>query len=151
VNIDSLKPVVDLFVGSHDFKNFSNPSLDNTTRTIDEISIDSDDDWILIDIKAKSFLWHQIRRMINSWLKVINGELKKDKLIKALHTPATVVDYGLAPAAPLFLMDVHYNDVEFEVNGQILKKMSNRLLTDWHRNTLKRKFLNYFIESVNQS
>jgi tRNA U38,U39,U40 pseudouridine synthase TruA len=51
-----------------------------------------------------------------------SGKLEKEHVIEALHNPDKKVDFGLAPAEPLILMDIIY-DIEFEYD----KKLSNRL------------------------
>jgi tRNA pseudouridine38-40 synthase len=136
------------FEGSHDFRNFSNPSLEDTSRSIDNITISTIDPWIMIDFKAKSFLWHQIRRMVQAWIKFADGKIDQKEILRALEKPENKIDIGLASAKPLFLMDVKYKEIEFIIDRQIINKMLNRLLKAQQDAALRTKFFDNFQERI---
>lgn len=142
-----LKSITRPFLGTHDFKNFTKPNLDKTTRIIDSITITENGAWILIDIKAQSFLWNQVRRLINSWVSCARDRINDSELYQALNNPKIDCDFGLAPPEPLFLMDIEYN-IKFKVNKQILKKMYDNLIRTWQGVKLKEKLFNYIIETI---
>ena len=142
---DRLKAVFAIFQGTHDFKNFVNPHVRDTVRTIDSINMFELKDWITIELKGKSFLWHQVRRLVNSWVRFAQGELDMDELETALYEPNRRFDFGLAPPEPLFLMDIKYN-IKFEINNRILNKTQKHLGNIWHGVVLQKVFFQYLFE-----
>jgi len=147
LNLDFLKSVTKLFQGTHDFKNFAKSNLNNTVRTIESIEVNEEGNWITIDLRAQSFLWHQVRRLVNSWLKFTRGEIDQIVLQAALNAPEVEHDFGLAPAKPLFLMDIEY-DFQFNIDKQLLINMYNRLITTWQDVKLNEKLLNYLFKTI---
>jgi len=147
IDIELLGSIVKHFEGSHDFKNFCNPQLDDTQRTIESINLKPDSTWILIDIEARSFLWHQIRRLVSAWIKYARGELTENQVLEALSEPKSRVDFGLAPPEPLMLMDVRY-DFEFLVDKTLLKKTQRRIFNNWQKVEIKNYLLNYLMEKI---
>ncbi len=137
-----LMSIVDIFRGTHDFTNFSNPQVEDAVRTIESIDIEETPDWVFLDFKAKSFLWNQLRRLVSAWVKYLSDEVGKSDLESALNAPETRYDFGLAPAGPLFLMDVKY-DFDFELETEVWKKMLSRLQRQILDIKTKLNFLNY--------
>jgi len=111
LDLDGLKRASSLFVGEHDFKNFCRRSERSTVRRMDSIKVSRKRNFIYLDIKGESFLWNMVRRMVSALVKYANGEIPKKAITEALAGKQT--DFGLAPAHPLFLMDVTY-DFPFE-------------------------------------
>jgi tRNA U38,U39,U40 pseudouridine synthase TruA len=64
----------DLFVGSHNFTNFARVRDKNPWRNILEISIGENEGFDFLEVKAESFLWHQVRCMARALLLVGEGE-----------------------------------------------------------------------------
>jgi len=147
VSVEKIQEAVALFQGSHDFKNFAKPNVDNTERTIESITAVVAGDWIYIDLRAKSFLWHQVRRMVNSWILYAAGELTFEMLADALNNPSTSKDFGVAAAEPLFLMDIEYN-IDFEINKQLMKNIYKELINNWLDINLKKRMFDYLIEKI---
>jgi len=111
------------FTGENDFSNFAKlEPFKDPVRTIDNILFTLENDFLIIDFYAQTFLWHQIRRIISALIKVGRGKLEKEQIIAALDTPDKNVDFGLAPAEPLILKDIVYG-FEFEYS----KKQINNL------------------------
>lgn len=147
IDLTLLKSVTDQFQGRHDFRNYSNPSLDNTTRSIDSITLIENGDWIFIDLKAKSFLWHQVRRLVSSWISFASGKITNNDLENALDNPKIDYDFGLAPAEPLLLMDIKY-DFEFEINMKSKKVIRKRITDNWQDILLKEKLFEYLLQKI---
>ena len=142
---DSFKKALSLFEGKHDFKNFVNPHVEDTERTIDSVTMVDNGAWKLVDIKARSFLWHQIRRIINACVRCGNGEIEHSKLNSVLDDPGIAFDSGLAPPEPLFLMDVDY-DLDFRINDQVLAKTRRRLTNQWHGIKIQENIFDYLFK-----
>lgn len=121
------------FTGKHDFRNFARVETHrNPVRIIENIIIDRIDSFLIIDIYAQTFLWHQIRRILAALKKIGEQKLSQNDLQNALDNSNVSVDYGLAPAHPLLLTNVEY-DLEFNY----LKNYKNRL-TQIEQNVIKR-------------
>jgi len=112
------------FAGKHDFTNFVKlESFRNPIRAIDNIIFSYSDDFLIIDFYAQTFLWHQIRRIVSALIKIGSGKIKKENIVIALELPNDEIDFGLAPADPLILMDIIY-DFEFEYDKKQINKIN---------------------------
>jgi len=120
------------FTGTHNFSNFARiEEFKDPVRTIDNIILTKDEDCIIIDFYAQTFLWYQIRRIISALIRVGKNKLSKQEVVEALANPEKKVDYGLAPAEPLILNDIIYN-LDFEIDNNQLKKLEkleNEIIT----------------------
>jgi len=122
-SMDSLLSTAQLFVGEHDYSNFARVEPGkNPIRTIDDIKITKKDRFILIDFYAQTYLWHQIRRIISSIVKVEQGKIKRSDIKGALNKPNEKVDFGLSPPQYLILYDVLYDFKFFIDEGSKKKK-----------------------------
>ena len=129
LDIEKIINASECFTGKHNFSNFAKlESFKNPIRKIDNIVFEFENDFIVIDFFAQTFLWNQIRRIISALLKIGNGKLEKKQIYKALENPDIKVDFGLAPAEPLILKDIFY-DFKFEVNKN-QKHKADRLEKD---------------------
>lgn len=126
-----------MFIGVHDFRTFmsvsrqKSPSRDHprfTLRKIDDISIrpgralavagnaalaaNSYDYWE-IEIRAKSFLYKQVRRIVGTLLALGCGRIDEKSVYQMLTIPSkNSWDHRvlLAPACGLYLCRVHYRE-----------------------------------------
>lgn len=113
------------FTGEHDFSNFARVEpFREPVRTIDNIVFTEEEDFLVVDFYAQTFLWHQIRRVISSLEKIGRGELAKEQIVEALCNPDKKVDFGLASAKPLILKDIIY-DFDFEFDKKLLNKLDD--------------------------
>lgn len=141
-SIDRLNEGARMFLGLHDFRTFmsvsrqKSPSRDHpmfTVRKIDEINIrpgrslalgpnaalatETYDYWD-IEIKAKSFLYKQVRRIVGTLLALANGRIDQRSIHQMLTIPSKHNwDHRVlvAPACGLYLCGVHYRDSAFEL------------------------------------
>ena len=120
LDVEKITSTLPCFIGKHNFSNFAKlESFKDPIRTIDNIETSLEGDRLIIDFSAQNFLWHQIRRIISALIKVGKGKLDKEQLIETLSIPDKKVDYGLAPAEPLILMNIDYNfTFEYDENLQ---------------------------------
>lgn len=123
LDIDKIIKTSASFTGEHDFTNFVRlETFRNPIRNIENIIFSQYHDFLVIDFYAQTYLWHQIRRIISSLIKVGSGKIEKENIVKALELPDEKVDFGLATPEPLMLMDIIY-DFEFEYDTKQLKKI----------------------------
>jgi len=124
-DVDKIIDIASVFLGEHNFNNFARIESDkNPIRTIENIVLTEQDDFLIIDFYAQTFLWHQIRRIISAIEKFCNKKITKEEIEKALKNPNKKIDFGLAPSEPLILKDIIY-DFEFDYEKNYLKKLNN--------------------------
>ena len=119
--VSSLREVGALFLGHRDFRAFtSDPPAG--PFALSRLDVVRDRDAILIDVRARSFRRGMVRRIVAAMLGVARGDVPLERVRAALK--GSRHDFGVAPAAPLFLMDVSY-DFPFHI---VLKR---KALDDW--------------------
>ncbi|XP_016934290.3 tRNA pseudouridine synthase-like 1 [Drosophila suzukii] len=136
-DIERVQAAARMFIGVHDFRTFMSvsrqkgPSRDHpmfTVRKVDEINIRPGRSLALapnaslasetynywdIEIKAKSFLYKQVRRIVGALIALGNGRIDERCLYQMLTIPSkNSWDHRvlLAPACGLYLCRVHYRD-----------------------------------------
>lgn len=121
---DALRP----FLGTHDFRDFARVEPDvNPIRTVFSARVVRDGPYALIDIEGESFLWNQVRRMVEAARRVAAGELPRARIEDALASPHGA-DLGLAPPEPLLLVDVEYSGVLFQREApRVLERLDRRV------------------------
>lgn len=105
LDIKKMRYAAKIFIGEHDFSNFAKIENKNPVRKIDSIVI-HDGEIITLDFTAKTFLWHQVRKIVSAIEKAGRGasiEDIQDTLIGKKKT-----DFGIAPPENLVLIDVLY-------------------------------------------
>jgi tRNA pseudouridine38-40 synthase len=123
LDVNKIIAAAALFTGEHDFSNFARVEPDkNPIRTINNIVFTEDEDFLVVDFYAQTFLWQQIRRIISALKKVGQGTLEIKQISDALQNPDKKVDFGLAPAEPLILKNIMY-DFEFDYDTQVYTKL----------------------------
>jgi len=123
-DFDKIIDITSVFIGGHNFSNYAKLESDkNPIRKIENIILTKQDNYLIFDFYAQTFLWHQIRRIVSAIEKYGNEKLKKEQINEALNNPNKKVDFGLAPAEPLILKDVVYN-FEFEYDKKQLNKLT---------------------------
>jgi len=141
-NYDILKEVALLFVGEHDFRNFSKYDGKTQVRKIDRIEIGKKDIFYTIDFYAESFLWNQIRRIVSAMDKVSRGLVDFSEIKDALYAKERK-DFGLAIPEALVLVDVKY-DFEFEKD----KNQNEIAIRKIEENLHNAKLYSEFIEEM---
>ncbi|XP_050742224.1 tRNA pseudouridine synthase-like 1 isoform X2 [Drosophila biarmipes] len=136
-DIERVQAASRMFIGVHDFRTFMSvsrqkgPSRDHpmfTVRKVDEIDIRPGRSLALapnaslaaeiynywdIEIKAKSFLYKQVRRIVGALIALGNGRIDERCLYQMLTIPSkNSWDHRvlLAPACGLYLCRVHYRE-----------------------------------------
>ena len=95
------------FLGSHNFTNFARVKDKNPYRNILAVRVGAEDGFVYFEVKAESFLWHQVRCMASALLLIGNGKADESSITRLLETDA---DRPLqpAPAEGLILWDTDY-------------------------------------------
>ena len=103
-DIAALKRAAQYFLGQHNFTNFARVRGKNPWRNILEISIGENEGFFYLEVKAESFLWHQVRCMAAALLQIGEGEAE-ETLIDSLLKGAVTRSPQPAPAEGLVLYD----------------------------------------------
>lgn len=139
-DIERLKRVASMFQGYHDFRTFMSVARGNsrqedptyTLRSIDCIAIDRGismasafnrdiaekyyEYWD-IRIKARSFLYKQVRRMVGAWIAAAENRISERDIYRMLTVPSQrswCDQVIVAPAYGLYLCQVEYDPEDFK-------------------------------------
>jgi tRNA pseudouridine38-40 synthase len=116
LDISRIKDSLSVFLGRHDFRNFSHEEKEkSTTCDIRKLSIQEQGHWIFIDMAASRFMLHMVR-IIATALKLI-GMCEKDKVWLTKMLDCSIND-KLEPleAQGLILKKVKYPDIKWNID-----------------------------------
>ena len=99
-----------LLIGKHDFSTFraSECQAKSPVKTLDFIELKRSGDEIIMTIKAKSFLHHQVRNIIGTLINVGNGSWSISDFQTAFEKKNRTCGGQTAPAAGLYFVSVQY-------------------------------------------
>ena len=119
MNIAKINESINLFVGEHDFKQFSGPLPKgiNTYREILDICVSKQQNVVQFIVKGKSFLRRQVRRMVGTLVDIGLDKVSYDQLKSFLNCSNKPVVYTTLPPQGLCLVNVEYPDI-FYKNGE---------------------------------
>ncbi len=118
-----------LFEGINDYRLFCKNDHRNTIREIEQINIREEQNYMLFEFVAQSFLWEQVRRIVgyvmNYW--GLSDELKDTKAL--LHTRTDIDSLNIQPADPnnLILVEHYYEDIKWVINDKALKIIREKI------------------------
>ncbi len=100
------------FKGKHDFKSFQAAALSspikNTVRTIKQLSIQKQGDFIHITITSNGFLYKMVRNIVGTLLAVGRGRIPKNSVPRLLKAKDRKLAPATAPSHGLCLVSVKY-------------------------------------------
>lgn len=101
---DEMHRAAQLFLGSHNFTNFARVQDKNPWRNILAITIGEENGFTCLEVKAESFLWHQVRCMAAALSRVGSGEAGEESVARLLES-GTDRPIQPSPAEGLVLWD----------------------------------------------
>ena len=105
-DIAAMERAAHYFIGRHNFTNFARVKDKNPWRNILEISIGENEGFVYLEVKAESFLWHQVRCMATALLQI--GECEAgETFITSLLEGEVKRPLQPAPAEGLVLWDTN--------------------------------------------
>ncbi len=112
LDVREMDQAASLLVGQHDFARFSGPLDDrsaSTVRQVKEASVAREGELVVFEVKANSFLPHQVRRMAGALLDVGKDRLKLDEFKQMIEGGGDdrIRAHSL-PASGLCLTNVEY-------------------------------------------
>ncbi|XP_054287581.1 tRNA pseudouridine synthase-like 1 [Macrosteles quadrilineatus] len=153
-NVEAVKSACGLFLGEKDFRSFSSKSRDdreiNTIRSLDTLeltpgrpmvhqdSLTEQYDFWDITCSSRSFLYHQVRRMVSSLLAYGQGRIKIADLQRMFDEPSEEswsVTGALVSSEGLFLTEIWYKaeDLAFSEQTHRQEALLHQLQEETHQ------------------
>ena len=107
LDIDKMKRAAAVLVGEHDFKSFCS-QVENTVRTITDITIDKVGDMIHIRISGNGFLYNMVRIIVGTLMKIGLGIWPEDCMESILAAKDRTKAGPKAEAKGLTLVEIKY-------------------------------------------
>jgi tRNA pseudouridine38-40 synthase len=110
LQLEPMQQAARLLLGKHDFSTFraQNCQSKSPVRTLDALDITRQDDLITFDVRARSFLYHQVRNMVGTLAMVGVGQWVVDDFKRAFEARDRKVGGPTAPPHGLFFWSVEY-------------------------------------------
>jgi tRNA pseudouridine38-40 synthase len=112
LDIEAMNQACRALAGRHDFASFvSSAETARSKRTVRDVikaEITRDEDMIILDMVANSFLPHQVRNTVGSLLKVGQGKMTVDEFKRMVEAKTPGLAGPTAPAEGLCLVRVNY-------------------------------------------
>ena len=110
LNIDAMKEAASIFLGKHDFNAFRSIDCQSSSsiKTIKSCSIRTNDQHIILNVSAKSFLHSQVRIMVGTLVEVGKGKFNLSDVKDIITSQDRSKAGATAPAQGLYLLKVEY-------------------------------------------
>ena len=110
LNTEAMSVAAKNLVGQHDFTTFraDGCQANSPIKTLDHLSVQRDKEMILVSVRARSFLYHQVRNIVGT-LKLVGAEKwSVEDVVEALAAKDRSRGGPTAPAHGLYLTKVAY-------------------------------------------
>ncbi len=110
LDLAAMRQAAEAMCGEHDFQAFTSArkGKKSTVRRVDSIRIEQVQDEIRFIFRGNGFLYHMVRIMMGTLLRVGKGELEAEKIPQILDAKNRQLAGELVPAKGLALMEVFY-------------------------------------------
>lgn len=110
LSLPPMQEAARLLIGHHDFSTFraKNCQANSPMRTLDVLDIRQEGDVFLFDVKARSFLYHQVRNMVGTLVMVGTGQWSVDDFAAAFEAKDRSRGGPTAPPDGLYFVQVLY-------------------------------------------
>ena len=110
LDVEAIKKAVNLFIGTHDFKNFTSKETDknNFVRTIFEFTVDLVEYTMVFRITGSGFMKYMVRMIIGTLIEVGLHKLNEEDIECLLDSKIRSISPYKAPPEGLFLLNVKY-------------------------------------------
>ena len=109
INVEKLKTESSSFLGKHDLNAFRSAHCQSNSsiKTIENIDIKHEDEKIIFNVCAKSFLHSQVRIMVGTLVDIAKGNINKT-IIDIINSKNREIAGQTAPAHGLYLKKIDY-------------------------------------------
>lgn len=110
LDIESMKEACNFFKGTHDFKAFRSEgsSVKTTVRTIYDLNIKTEGDFIKISVSGDGFLYNMVRIIVGTLINVGRGKIAPHDIEKIIAGKDRKEAGDCVPAKGLKLVEVYY-------------------------------------------
>ncbi len=110
LNVKAMQDAAVHVLGRHDFTSFRAMGCQakHPIRAIDTISVTQRDDEIMMDVTARSFLYHQVRNIVGTLVKIGVGDWPPIAMKEILEAKDRTLAGPTAPPDGLYFMRVSY-------------------------------------------
>lgn len=112
IDIEKLNKIKNLFIGKKNFLSFSttNYEIERCYRTIFDIDIKYNNNFLVIKIVGDGFLRSMVRMIVGSFLAYSEDKMDKKEIIDLFHLPQKGKVGYKAPSCGLYLVGVDYEN-----------------------------------------
>jgi tRNA pseudouridine38-40 synthase len=110
LDAEAMQRAAQALVGRHDFTTFRSAhcQAESPVKTLDRLEVRREDDAVLVEAAARSFLHHQVRSMVGTLALVGLGQWREEQVAEALAAKDRA-ELGLnAPAEGLYFVEAVY-------------------------------------------
>lgn len=110
LDIERMQEAADVLIGEHDFKSFcvAKAKVLTTVRTIHDIKIEKQDDYITIRISGNGFLFNMVRIIVGTLVKIGRGAWEPSRMKEILEAKDRQAAGPTAPANGLTLLSYEF-------------------------------------------
>lgn len=108
LNIEKMKECAKLFIGVHNFKNFTSGERKNYECIIYDIEFKKEKEILEIKFIGKSFYRYMIRNLVGAMLDVSNSKVSLSEIKEALEKPEIKKQFKTAIPNGLYLNKIEY-------------------------------------------
>jgi tRNA pseudouridine38-40 synthase len=116
LDIEAMRSAARRLEGKRDFAAFAGPYDGSTERTLERCELTPCGGLVTIEMAARSFLPHQVRRTVGPLVEVGAGKTTEDALMELLRAAKPSSAGPAAPACGLYLARVEYEELRFSSN-----------------------------------
>ena len=115
LDVAAMRNAARLLLGQHDFTSFRATACQakSPVRTIDRLDVSRQDEEVIIEADARSFLHHQVRNIVGTLKLVGEGAWPAARVATALAARQRAAAGPTAPAEGLMLLEVRYPEDPF--------------------------------------
>ena len=108
LDIEKMDRAAKVLLGEHDFKSFCAPrtQIEDTVRRILEISVTKQGDMITLKVRGNGFLYHMVRIIAGTLVKIGAGLLPEEEMVKILEARDRSAAGPMAPPEGLTLKGI---------------------------------------------
>lgn len=110
LDINKMMECAKLFIGIHNFRNFTSGQRDNYECIIYDIEFKNKEDILEIKFIGKSFYRYMVRNLVGAMLDVATSKVALVEVKTALDNPLTKKQFKTAPPNGLYLAKIIYPD-----------------------------------------
>jgi len=111
LDIEAMNQACQAIIGEHDFASFAScirDGIKNTIRRVYRAEMERDEELIIFNMVANSFLPHQVRSTVGTLIRIGLGKMSFDEFHSIIEAKKSGLARPTAPACGLCLMRVNY-------------------------------------------